>query len=175
MALRDRLAERIIASLGDPDARRELDALARDPCAWLGPDEAPWRSSVTERARRASVALAGAPLTPPSDVDAALAAAARLFDAALFFEVHEVLEPHWLVARGETRDLLQGLIQIAVGWHHAATGNVTGARSLLAEGAARLHGRELFGLPLDPFARAAAEAVATLPRASPPTFPRRAR
>ncbi|HXU87546.1 MAG TPA: DUF309 domain-containing protein [Methylomirabilota bacterium] len=150
--------------------------MARDPRAWLDPDAAPWASIVGERARRASAALAGAPLTPPADVPAALAAAARLFDAGLFFEVHELLEPHWRRAHdAATRESLQGLIQIAVAWQHLANGNVAGARSLLGEGGARLHGRELDGIALDAFARAALETVHALPRATPPAFPRRPR
>jgi hypothetical protein len=146
--------------------------VAADPAAWLGPGEAEWASSLAARARRAVEALASAPLAPAADVRAALEAAARLFDAGLFFEVHEVLEPHWAVARDSMRDALQGLIQIAVGWQHLANDNVAGARSLLTEGAARLHGRRLFGVDLDPFARAALDAAARLPDAVPPPFPR---
>jgi predicted metal-dependent hydrolase len=127
---------------------------------------------LTERARRASEALADAPLTPPADVRAALAAAARLFDAGLFFEVHEVLEPHWIVADGPTREALQGVIQIAVGWQHLANGNVAGARSLLADGGARLHGGRLAGVDFDGFARQSVAAAASLPDAAPPPFPR---
>jgi predicted metal-dependent hydrolase len=127
---------------------------------------------LADRARRACSALADAPLARPADLEAAVAAAARLFDAALFFEVHEVLEPHWLVAREDTREALQGLIQIAVAWQHLANGNVAGARSLLSDGAARLHGRQLGGVDFDSFARAAFEAAATLPAATPPAFPR---
>jgi len=149
--------------------------VAADPRVWLGPDATEWTSPVAERAQRASAALAAAPLTPPADVPAALAAAARLFDAALFFEVHELLEPHWLAARGDTREALQGLIQIAVAWQHLANGNVAGARSLLADGAARLFGRTLDGIVLEGFGRAALEAAQALPRATPPAFPRRPR
>jgi predicted metal-dependent hydrolase len=127
---------------------------------------------LADRARRATRALADAPLAPPVDLEATLTAVARLFDARLFFEVHEVLEPHWMVAREETRDALQGLIQIAVGWQHFANGNLAGARSLLTDGAARLHGRRLGGIDFDSFARAALEAAATLPTATPPAFPR---
>jgi predicted metal-dependent hydrolase len=86
--------------------------------------------------------------------------------------VHEVLEPHWLVARDETREALQGLIQIAVAWQHLANGNVAGARSLLSEGAGRLHGRRLAGVEFESFARAALDAVRRLPTATPPAFPR---
>lgn len=152
--------------------RAELAALARNPQAWLDPRGAEWASALAERAQRACVALADAPLAPPADLRAALAAAARLFDAALFFEVHEVLEPHWLVARDASREALQGVIQIAIAWQHLANGNVAGARSLLAEGAERLRGRKLAGIDFDSFARAALEAVATIPAATPPAFPR---
>jgi predicted metal-dependent hydrolase len=114
-------------------------------------------------------------MTPPADLGAALAAAARLFDAALFFEVHELLEPHWLVASGATRHALQGVIQIAVGWQHLANGNLAGARSLLSDGAERLHGQTLAGIDFDSFARAAVEAAAAIPTAAPPTFPRATR
>jgi uncharacterized protein len=124
------------------------------------------------RARRASEALADAPLAAPADVRAALTAAARLFDAGLFFEVHEVLEPHWMAARDPDRDALQGLIQIAVGWQHLVNGNVPGARSLLADGARRLHGRRLLGVDFDRFAQASLDAVDLVPDAAAPPFPR---
>lgn len=137
--------------------------MARDPRAWLDPDAAPWASIVGERARRASAALAGAPLTPPADVPAALAAAARLFDAGLFFEVHELLEPHWFRATGPEREALQGLIQVAVGFQHLVNGNRRGGFALLHEGAAKVAAGRLGGLPLDDFAarvRARGEALA---------------
>jgi predicted metal-dependent hydrolase len=100
--------------------------------------------------------------------------ALALWDARLFFEVHEVLEPHWAVATGDTREALQGVIQIAVGWQHLANGNLAGARALLADGAAKLHGRRLFDVALDAFARHAFEAAERLPDAEPPPFPRAA-
>jgi len=95
-------------------------------------------------------------------------------DAGLYFEVHEVLEPHWVIASGETREALQGLIQVAVAWQHLANTNVAGARSLFVEGSARLHGARLLGADLEPFARAAAEAgegVAAGRPITPPRFP----
>jgi len=53
--------------------------------------------------------------------------AAALWDARLFFEVHEVLEAVWQRAAGETRQALQGLIQIAVAFYHLAGGNLRAA------------------------------------------------
>ncbi|HEX3175327.1 MAG TPA: DUF309 domain-containing protein [Methylomirabilota bacterium] len=102
----------------------------------------------------------------------ALAAAALLFDAGLYFEVHELLEPHWAAASGDTRAALQGLIQIAVGWQHRANGNAVGARALLADGAARLHRGRVAGVDLDDFARATLDAAAREADAQPPAFPR---
>lgn len=67
-------------------------------------------------------------------VDRALEQAACLFNEGLFFEVHEILETVWLTQQEETRLLLQGLIQIAVGFHHLERRNLMGAISLLKEG-----------------------------------------
>jgi hypothetical protein len=133
------------------------DAGAR---SWLHGDETSWADPLVERARAATSALADRPLLAhQADLGQALQAASALFEAGLYFEVHEVLEPHWMAASGATRDALQGLIQIAVGWQHVANDNRTGGRSLLVEGSSRLHGRRLLGTDLEPFARAAAEAA----------------
>jgi hypothetical protein len=161
-----------VAALADAEARRDVAALAADPGVWLGADEAPFATAVAARAARATAALAGTPLARPADARAALAAAGRLFEAGLFFEAHEVLEPHWAVATEPLRGVLQGVIQVAAGCHHLASGNLAGARSLLAEGAARLHGRRALDVDFDAFARAAAAAAAAGPAATPPAFPR---
>lgn len=50
-----------------------------------------------------------APTGPP----APLTTAAILWDLGLFFEVHEVLELHWLQATGDVKQLLQALIRAA--------------------------------------------------------------
>jgi hypothetical protein len=177
LRLRNRLAETILAALRDRTARRELTVLAGDDGAraWLADEDLRWAPSLAARARAASAALADRPLlAPDADLRQTLAAAATLFDAGLYFEVHEVLEPHWVVAGGEAREMLQGLIQVAVAWQHLVNGNLAGARSLLVEGGTRLHGAELLGLDLDPFARAALEAAARVDAgltATPPPFP----
>jgi predicted metal-dependent hydrolase len=171
---RNRLAETILEALHDPAARSRLAALTSVEAArrWLPGDEARWAPGVADRARAAIAALADRPpLRCAGDLDAALAAAALLFDAGLYFEVHEVLEPHWAAAAGQAREALQGLIQVAVGWQHLANGNVAGARALLAEGGARLHGARLGGLDVDGFARAAVAAAARLATAGAPAAP----
>jgi len=178
LRVRNRLASTIVAALGDEHARCELRALAADDTTardWLAPDEGQWMAALRERARRAAGALADRPaLRPDADLGQTLQAAGLLFDAGLHFEVHEVLEPHWMAAAGDTREALQGLIQIAVGFQHLANGNRAGARSLLVEGSGRLHQRRLAGVELDPFARAAVVAAERVEAGEPiavPSFP----
>ena len=182
LPLRNRLADLVLDALHDGEARRGLEALAAvcaDPRALdatappvafpaelfdRGPDG--WRiksgyrehaGPFAERAARAAHALAERPLAPVDPpLETVLDQAAALFAAGLYFEVHEVLEPHWMRAEGETRHALQGLIQVAVGYQHLANGNLGGARALLHDGAAKLTGQLLAGRDLDAFARTVA-------------------
>lgn len=62
------------------------------------------------------------------------------FNAGLYFECHDTLEDLWSGVRGPSRDFLQGLIQVAVGFHHLGNGNRAGARSLLGRALRRLAG-----------------------------------
>src|SRR6202007_3110756 len=97
----------------------------------------PSRPTPPARWRPAEVSRGGAPGgggEPPCRI------AAALWNERLFFEVHEVLEVVWRSATGAVREALQGVIQIAVAFHHLAHGNVRGARSLLVEGRRRLGG-----------------------------------
>ena len=177
LRLRNRLAETILSALGDPAARRELLNVAMsEDTAWMRGAQPEGKALVRARARRASDALAACPPLPPGpSLDHALVAAAVLFDAGLYFEVHELLEPHWVRALDAERQALQGLIQVAVGFQHLANGNVEGARSLLAEGPARLRDGRLAGLDLDDFADAVTGTASRLidPDAvAVPPFPR---
>jgi predicted metal-dependent hydrolase len=63
-----------------------------------------------------------------------------LFNRACFFDAHEVWEDVWRAAPPEEKKFLQGLIQIAVAFHHHSTGNLVGARSLLDRGTRNLQG-----------------------------------
>ncbi|HEX2438207.1 MAG TPA: DUF309 domain-containing protein [Methylomirabilota bacterium] len=177
LRLRNRLAATILTALHDDGARRELAELSREDAigAWLEAGEDRWAAPLRARARAASAALADRPLlAAESDLREALRAAALLFDAGLYFEVHEALEPHWAGAQGESREALQGLIQVAVAWQHFVNGNHDGARSLFTEGARRLHGARLLGLDLEPLARSTAEAAVGLAGGAPiapPRFP----
>jgi len=176
--VRNRLAEIILAALEDGGARRELAALGEPGApapAWLEHDELVHARLVRERARSASAALTArstARIRSRADV---LDAAAALFDAHLYFEVHELLEPSWRDARGNDREALQGLIQVAVGYQHLANGNFAGARALLDEGRGRLRGRNLDGLDLDVFGQAVARSLDQLFHfdwRAAPAFPR---
>lgn len=106
-----------------------------------------------ERADRAWTLLRNRPFPPPEpSLETVLDEAADLFDAGLYFEVHELLESYWVRAQGSEQDILRGLIQVAVGFHHLWNGNLAGARSLLDEGSARLLGRALAGREVGSFA-----------------------
>src|SRR5713226_7039257 len=182
LPLRNCLARLILDALYDEAARRALDTVAAvcaDPRTLEGPGVVPeafpreiferrddsWRlksgfkaheAEFADRAERARRLLHLRPFDPEDPpLKVALVAAALLFHAHLYFEVHELLEPYWLRAEGGDREALQGLIQIAVGFQHLANGNAAGARGLLADGCAKTLGRQLHGLDLDPFARAA--------------------
>lgn len=178
LPLRNRLADLILDALHDGGARRGLEALAavcgnpraldagapppgfpaelfdRRPDGWLLKSGFRQHAgALGERATRAARALAVRPLSatdPPLNI--ALGEAAALFEAGLYFEVHEVLEPYWMRSDGADRQSLQGLIQAAVGFQHLANGNVEGARALLREGAAKLIAQRLPGRDLDAFA-----------------------
>ncbi|HEX4046869.1 MAG TPA: DUF309 domain-containing protein [Elusimicrobiota bacterium] len=78
--------------------------------------------------------IAGKPLQGWLDRAGELAAAGRFFDA------HEELEVPWRAAEGETKLLLQGLIQIAAGLHRLKLqpGKTDGARYLLDRGLEKL-------------------------------------
>jgi uncharacterized protein len=181
LVLRNWLAELILAALHDGEARRALEVVANasapggdgtsgaDVLRGAGGNlfeeraggvalRAEWvghAAEMRERARRAWRAIDARPLDPAEpSLASAMPAAALLFDAGLYFEVHELLEPQWLRAEGRGREMLQGLIQIAVGFQHLANGNVTGARALLADGSAKTEGRRLEDLDLSAFTRA---------------------
>jgi hypothetical protein len=54
----------------------------------------------------------------------------ELFNAARFFEAHEVWEELWLPAEGTERQFLHALIQTAAALHHVQRGNLKGAASV---------------------------------------------
>lgn len=52
----------------------------------------------------------------------------RLINAGQYFLAHETLEEHWVEAPAGERDFLQGLIHLAIGFHHSERGNNKGAK-----------------------------------------------
>lgn len=119
----------------------------------LTPRFAPLEAYARDRSRRFAAALewieaegcAGDPLE----------AARAAWDAGLFFEVHEMLEPIWLHTRGSERDVLRGVIMAGAAMHHLTQGNLAGARGLLRDGARHLESSPgATSLDLERFARA---------------------
>jgi uncharacterized protein len=165
LPLRNRLAELILEAFEPGEARATVLALARasgaDECAvdaadatrlavlgWFEPT-APGRVRLRGAHRAHGPALAARAGRAASVVGrwqdrhgeglaALLDRTAALANHGLFFEVHELLEPVWFRAAEPQRTALQGLIQIAVAFHHLENGNREGARSLLALGVAKL-------------------------------------
>jgi predicted metal-dependent hydrolase len=54
-----------------------------------------------------------------------------LFNNAAFFDAHEALEDVWRAAPPENKKFLQGVVQVAVAFHHHSTGNRVGMRGVL--------------------------------------------
>jgi predicted metal-dependent hydrolase len=70
--------------------------------------------------------------------------AINLFNRAHFFDAHEVLEDVWraLTRTSAEKGHLQGLVQLAVAFHHESRGNPRGARSVLDRALRNLTGAE---------------------------------
>ncbi len=170
VATRDVLAELLLAALDDAATAATVCGLAAD--ARTGAAEPPpreldvmLRSVPTSDfdaewpAIRAKLIQYGAALEDwsgqagGSALEVALRKSVLLFNHQLFFEVHEVLEPEWMKEQGEIKKFLQGLIQIAVAFHHLGRGNLAGARSLLHEGLIKIapHAPACLGLELQDF------------------------
>ncbi len=67
-----------------------------------------------------------------------------LFNSGHFFDAHEALEDVWREAprHSHRRRHLQGLVQLAVAFHHQSTGNLVGARSVLERALRNVEGAE---------------------------------
>lgn len=60
-----------------------------------------------------------------------LARGIELFNQGKFFEAHEVLEDVWRGAPSSQKKFFQGLVQVAVAFHHHSTGNHVGMKSVM--------------------------------------------
>jgi uncharacterized protein len=67
-----------------------------------------------------------------------LAEGLELIRSGAYFEAHEELEDEWREAPSAERDFLQGLVHVAVAWHHAGRGNRPGCERQLEKAARRL-------------------------------------
>lgn len=108
----------------------------------------PW---VRDRARRFAAACTW--IQGEASQDDPLERARAAWDAGLFFEVHEIVEPVWLEESGPRRELYQGVIMAGAALHHLSQENLAGARGLLGEAARRLEHAEHGRLDLRGFAR----------------------
>lgn len=85
--------------------------------------------------------------TGDGELESALAQAALCLGAGLYFEAHEILEHVWIhMPPGIRRRCVQGLIQVAVGFHHAERGSLMGAVNQLAKGLQKLEAGECAAL-----------------------------
>ena len=55
-----------------------------------------------------------------------------------YFAAHEVLEDVWRASEPQERDFYQGLVHVAVAWHHAGRGNRPGCERQLEKADRRL-------------------------------------
>jgi predicted metal-dependent hydrolase len=67
-----------------------------------------------------------------------LARGLELIREGPYFEAHEELEDEWRTAHAPERDFLQGLVHLAVAWHHAGRGNRPGCERQLEKATRRL-------------------------------------
>ncbi len=72
------------------------------------------------------------------DVAGHLAAGRALVAEGRYFDAHEELELAWRAAPAEERDLLQGLVHVAVAWYQAGRGRRIGCERQLEKAARRL-------------------------------------
>ena len=106
-----------------------------------------------------------------------------LFNSGRFFDAHEALEDVWREAprHSRLRRHLQGLVQLAVAFHHRSTGNLVGAQSVLERALRNLAGAkesfpevdwESLRSSLKPWLEYLAEARRKPVGSSPPVLPK---
>jgi len=99
----------------------------------------------------------------------------RLFNEGRFFDAHEALEDVWRAAPAERKRFLQGLIQVAVAFHHHSQGNMVGTASLLRRAARNLsaYPDEFGGIRVRTLVESIGSCGQALERGSPlPSIPR---
>ena len=59
------------------------------------------------------------------------------FNRREFYDAHETLEDYWRMLHSDEKELVQSIIQAAVGYYHFGRGNRVGARKLLVRAVTR--------------------------------------
>jgi hypothetical protein len=91
-------------------------------------------------------------LEVPLDLRPRLEAGRAAFNAGAYFEAHELWEEVWRELCGDRCVLVQGLIQIAAGFHHQQQGRRRPAVRLLEKGLTKVSaGASLFTIDLGAF------------------------
>ncbi len=99
------------AALPEVLNRRSTEPAVVAAAPYLTPEPAVhYRLYIDQRLAAYERAIAETPVPPPTEI---MITAAMLWDLGLYFEVHEVLEPHWMRAVDERKRLLQALIRAA--------------------------------------------------------------
>ena len=73
----------------------------------------------------------------------------KLFNSCQWYKSHDVFEEIWHETSGNDRQVLQGILQIAVAQVHLQNGNINGATILYGEALGRLKRYKLDTLKLD--------------------------
>ena len=75
--------------------------------------------------------------------------ALNLFNNQKWYEAHDAFEDIWNTLDGDERQIIQGILQVAVSQFHLSRGNLNGATILLGEGIGRIKPRTNINLGID--------------------------
>jgi len=111
--------------------------------------------------------------TLPAHLEEDFAKGVEEFNQRQFYDCHETLEGVWQKYLEPDRELIQGIIQIAVGYYHLLNDNSVGALKLLRRGVWRVEkfAPGHFNLDLTPFIANVSDDIAcTEKNAHPPVM-----
>ena len=75
--------------------------------------------------------------------------ALNLFNDRKWYEAHDAFEGIWNTLNGDERQIVQGILQVAVSQFHLSKGNLNGATILLGEGLGRIKTKTNVDLGVD--------------------------
>ena len=73
----------------------------------------------------------------------------KLFNSSMWYKSHDIFEEIWHETNGPERQILQGILQVAVAQVHLENGNINGATILYGEALGRLERSNLEYMRLD--------------------------